>query len=72
MFNLLQVFNFSGKCCVKRAAACDSWGTFLCGLVLWKDGPCAEQVPASLSLENDVLQREIKNEFVYCHMVIYS
>lgn len=72
MFNLLQVFNFCCKCCVKRAAACNLWGTFMCGLVMWKDGLRAERVSALLSSENDVLQSEIKNEFVYCYMVIYS
>lgn len=41
---------------------------------MWKDGLCAERVSALLSLENDVLQGacKIKNEFVYCYMVIYS
>lgn len=59
---------------MKRAAACNLWGIFMCGLVMWKDGLCAERVSALLSLENDVLQGacKIKNEFVYCYMVIYS
>lgn len=74
MFNMLQVFNFSCKCCVKRAAACNLWGMFMCGLVMWRDGLSAESVAALPSLENYVLQSacKIKNEFVYCYMVIYS